>query len=156
MFWKGIVYIYWDLPERGSQTLWGTISVFKSLTSDATEPCAEGGIGRSMAPSLLCSVVRLGFALSRPQELLDRGVCEEVERVRLSERYQSMKVRTGRTPVGLTVPHCSPGGNPPGQAVSGSQICMRQPSRPQGETCFEHRNVLDHSALPVLVGLLKE
>lgn len=27
-----------------------------------------------------------------PQELLERGVCEEVERVRLSERYQAMKV----------------------------------------------------------------
>lgn len=36
-----------------------------------------------------------------PQELLEHGVCEEVERVRLSERYQTMKVRAGRTQQGL-------------------------------------------------------
>ncbi|XP_053510776.1 DNA-directed DNA/RNA polymerase mu isoform X3 [Artibeus jamaicensis] len=35
------------------------------------------------------------------QELLDRGVCEEVERVRLSERYQSMKLFTQIFGVGV-------------------------------------------------------
>lgn len=30
------------------------------------------------------------------QELLDCGVCAEVERVRLSARYRSMKVRAGQ------------------------------------------------------------
>ncbi|XP_034520694.1 DNA-directed DNA/RNA polymerase mu isoform X4 [Ailuropoda melanoleuca] len=35
------------------------------------------------------------------QELLEHGVCEEVERVRLSERYQTMKLFTGIFGVGI-------------------------------------------------------
>ncbi|CAK7295118.1 DNA-directed DNA/RNA polymerase mu [Vulpes lagopus] len=35
------------------------------------------------------------------QELLEQGVCEEVERVRLSERYQTMKLFTGIFGVGV-------------------------------------------------------
>lgn len=110
--------MYWDLPARGDQKLWGTISVFKSLTSDGTEPLLRV-VGSAGPRPHLCSAVRLGSALSRPQELLDRGACEEVERVRLSERYQTMKVCTGRTPAGLTAPRCSPEGTAQGQAVSG-------------------------------------
>lgn len=52
------------------------------------------GSARSWLPALLCFVIRLGSALFWPQELLEHGLCEEVERVRLSERYQSMKVHT--------------------------------------------------------------
>ncbi|XP_045053337.2 DNA-directed DNA/RNA polymerase mu isoform X2 [Desmodus rotundus] len=55
-------------------------SVLKAL------PC------RVTALSQLQGLPRFGEHSRRVvQELLDRGVCEEVERVRLSERYQSMK-----------------------------------------------------------------
>ena len=42
-----------------------------------------------MGPPALFFTVRLCLL---PQELLEHGVCDEVERVRLSERYQTMKV----------------------------------------------------------------
>lgn len=53
---------------------------------DTTEPATECGVCRAR-PHLR--------ALCPPQELLEHGVCDEVERVRLSERYQSMKVCMG-------------------------------------------------------------
>ncbi|KAM9077941.1 cytochrome c oxidase assembly factor 1 homolog isoform 2-T3 [Megaptera novaeangliae] len=56
-------------------------SVLKALPSLVTALSQLRGLARFGEHS--CSVV---------QELLERGVCEEVERVRLSERYQAMKL----------------------------------------------------------------
>ncbi|XP_024418854.2 DNA-directed DNA/RNA polymerase mu isoform X8 [Desmodus rotundus] len=65
-------------------------SVLKAL------PC------RVTALSQLQGLPRFGEHSRRVvQELLDRGVCEEVERVRLSERYQSMKLFTQIFGVGV-------------------------------------------------------
>lgn len=57
---------------------------------DPTACCWVWGVrGRAPAP-----LPRSWFrAVCPSQELLEHGVCEEVERVRHSERYRSMKVR---------------------------------------------------------------
>ena len=48
-----------------------------------------GGSVEALGPPALFFPVRLCLL---PQELLEHGVCDEVERIRLSERYQTMKV----------------------------------------------------------------
>ncbi|XP_032944545.1 DNA-directed DNA/RNA polymerase mu isoform X4 [Rhinolophus ferrumequinum] len=65
-------------------------SVLKALPSPVTALSQLQGLPHFGEHS--CRVV---------QELLERGVCDEVERVRLSERYQSMKLFTGIFGVGV-------------------------------------------------------
>ncbi|XP_019587234.2 DNA-directed DNA/RNA polymerase mu isoform X2 [Rhinolophus sinicus] len=65
-------------------------SVLKALPSPVTALSQLQGLPHFGEHS--CRVV---------QELLEHGVCDEVERVRLSERYQSMKLFTGIFGVGV-------------------------------------------------------
>uniref|UniRef100_A0A8C6F7L7 DNA-directed DNA/RNA polymerase mu n=1 Tax=Monodon monoceros TaxID=40151 RepID=A0A8C6F7L7_MONMO len=67
-----------------------TASVLKVLPSPVTALSQLRGLAHFGEHS--CRVV---------QELLERGVCEEVERVRLSERYQAMKLFTQIFGVGV-------------------------------------------------------
>lgn len=89
---------YWTLTPQSClcRVLEGTASVLGPLALTLT-PC----------PSLSSHALRLRVLLcSLPQELLEHGVCEEVERVQRSERYQTMKVRRaglGPTP-GMSCP----------------------------------------------------
>ncbi|XP_045877291.1 DNA-directed DNA/RNA polymerase mu isoform X3 [Meles meles] len=65
-------------------------AVLKALPSQVT------------APSQLQGLPHFGeHSLRVVQELLEHGVCEEVERVRWSERYQTMKLFTGIFGVGV-------------------------------------------------------
>ncbi|XP_032160042.1 DNA-directed DNA/RNA polymerase mu isoform X3 [Mustela erminea] len=65
-------------------------AVLKALPSQVTAPSQLQGLPNFGEHS--CRVV---------QELLEHGVCEEVERVRRSERYQTMKLFTGIFGVGV-------------------------------------------------------
>ncbi|XP_032730958.1 DNA-directed DNA/RNA polymerase mu isoform X2 [Lontra canadensis] len=65
-------------------------AVLKALPSQVTAPSQLQGLPHFGEHS--CRVV---------QELLEHGVCEEVERVRRSERYQTMKLFTGIFGVGV-------------------------------------------------------
>lgn len=112
------------------------------------------GLCRSLGPPALFFPVRLCLL---PQELLEHGVCDEVERIRPSGEVPDHEGGEGSPGAGPTAPRCSPratarllimsgskrGWQGPPWAQRGSYLrtpVMHGGSRTDGqESCLEHR-----------------
>ncbi|XP_036103001.1 DNA-directed DNA/RNA polymerase mu [Molossus molossus] len=119
---KGLPNPVWMLPyacQRPTPLTHHNTSLSEALEVLAEAGGFEGSEGRllsfcraaSVLKALPCPITALSQLQGLPhfgehsrrviQELLEHGVCEEVERVRLSERYQSMKLFTQIFGVGV-------------------------------------------------------
>ena len=127
-----------------------------------------GSSAEALGPPALFFTVRLCLL---PQELLEHGVCDEVERVRLSERYQTMKVHRAALSKGPQlhgVPsepqqgyhHVRQQEGVAGPTLGSERVLLRTPDMHEAakqmgkKVVLSTGNFLDHSAASVLILLL--